>query len=1040
MVWGHSANAVSGLDPKRADRVEMGRRLPLVLIVPSLGWIIRFVVLLLTIGSIQVRGTIPSESSSSSCRGSLDAFQKTWSSNAAGLAAFVPSLPHCRRRQHAWNPTSSLLLPGWPPSSPWSSSKERAELQSRRPMTDDPSPSQKASKQSKPKGVTLKEFSQRVLDNPAKYLPETNNKKKKKSNYKRTRKRVENPQQTYLYATQRRALQLERNQQEQEQADGGEHDTRTNNNNKNDLQQYVKEWIREFHIPPGTHHHCNPEHEEEQPVIRGQIRVSDELHSSNAFAYLIEKPAGWAIVGSKATTTTTAVTGDKDDKNLQKDSQPVPSTPAAPPPNTDSRPTTRSRYLQRVKLRYTEDDDEYDKDKTVADYVEYDELQVFALMTPTEVQEFLEEGGTLPEGMVVNAQGKVQATTDHKSNQYESSTTHPTTTSTAESGVDYYLTQDLNQTDTLERWNPTQLQTIRRIQARQAPTNNNNAGGTSWTRPSVIQWLKDHVATNYNRTIRGGNVWKAVAGATQVDDSGLVLVCPKTAVPHVYCDASQYLAVVGGTGNHVAAALDNSKTMEETEAAVVLETMAKVQPMATRTDRAVPRNLHNTNRHVAKEDIDVVETLSVTIPNGASTCNDVVPICQEDRNTGIRGDPATHPLDRRAGRRLIHCQAMTVSSLLFDDDPIHVESTQVPDDIAVWSKRGGRPTVVSSTHRSQSLQLFTRGSFLGRSALQHSNSTSAYREINGAADGFPGWTVDRYGKWLWVQHDPNYPRGPLPSIHDGYTAGVYYLETRRPNDPTLLAMDQHDVVHDRRPRLLEGQAAPALFPVLENGIQYLVSLEKDLSTGLFLDQRPQRQWLARHCGPTTRVLNCFAHTGAFSVAAATAGASTVSIDLSQKWLQRLPEHFQANGMEFDERHDAIYGDCFDWLHRLAKRGETYDIVILDPPSASFVGGRKKKRWSVQQDTPELVALAAKLVQPGGLLWTTTNHAGISALQWARLCQKGLLDHQQARIAAEEGTGRVRKPKAPRLERVQPMPTDFPSIGAQNVKNLVWRIP
>jgi 23S rRNA (cytosine1962-C5)-methyltransferase len=299
--------------------------------------------------------------------------------------------------------------------------------------------------------------------------------------------------------------------------------------------------------------------------------------------------------------------------------------------------------------------------------------------------------------------------------------------------------------------------------------------------------------------------------------------------------------------------------------------------------------------------------------------------------------------------------------------------------------------------------------------LKQNPLTTAYREINGAADGFPGWTVDRYGDWLSVYHDTKFPKGPLPSIHDGNTAGVYYLES----NPNRSSMGTEVEI---RPRLLEGRPAPDTFPIVENGVTYLVSLNRDLSTGIFLDQRLHRGWLLRNCGPNTRILNCFAHTGAFSVAAASAGASTVSLDLSKKWLNRLPEHLMANGISFDERHDCIYGDCFDWLTRLAKRNELYDIVILDPPSTSI--GLKRKRWSIQ-DMDELVALAVGLVKKGGFLWTTTNSASMPAPKFARLCCKGFED---------AGVSNAK------LERIQPMPADFPSIGAQPVKNLVWRIP
>ena len=112
------------------------------------------------------------------------------------------------------------------------------------------------------------------------------------------------------------------------------------------------------------------------------------------------------------------------------------------------------------------------------------------------------------------------------------------------------------------------------------------------------------------------------------------------------------------------------------------------------------------------------------------------------------------------------------------------------------------------------------------------------------------------------------------------------------------------------------------------------------------------------------------------------------------------------------------------MAKLAKRGEKYDIVILDPPSAS-VGGKKKKRWSIKADMPELVALASQVVKPGGLLWTTTNSASMSPIKFARLCRRGLEDAGL---------------DAAKLEKVQPMPHDFPSIGPQSVKNYVWRLP
>ena len=974
-------------------------------------------------------------------------------------------------------------------------------------------------------GVTFKEFTQRVLDNPAKYFPDKNNqnrsdkKKKKTTSYKRTRKRVENPQQTYLYATQRRRRQQEQLQQEQQEGDGKDMDLITSTTVMEQQQKREQQQAKKIHdlvqelklVPPSTLQ-CDPEFDGDDqvnPQLVGQVRVSDnplDDNSSLAYAYLIDKPAGWAILGSKGPTLT------NNNKNINNKNSTTSSTAVQSPPQQqeqkqpleqqrrDMTTTTRSNQ-QKLQTQQQQSQPEStlqrrvkivsDEDGTDAvDYLEYNERDVFALMTAQEIQNFLDDdGGTLPNGIVLNAQGMVTPSTatvatnqQQPQQSTEQSKSHDQELEGPLSGMDY-LALDLETitNTTQQSLTPTQVANIRRIQARAAAAaatasaNHHQKGqqeqqqssspgllSTRSSRPSVVNWLKDHLATSYNRTIRGGTFWKALAGATQVDDSGLVLLCPKSASQNIYCDAMQYVAVVG-TGGYLATNIQNNKnkdnTRQQQEAPVTIERVAKLTKARLRVGGGAIsgggrfNNHDNNNNNNNGVGGDIVETVRVTIPERPSTCHEVVSICQEELGDGIRGDPLAHPLDRRARRRLIHCQAMTVSSLVQDDDPVHVHLPNVPDDIALWSERRGssgaaaaavrvgRPfssSSSSSSSSSYSSRLFTRGSFLGRHALRDSTQTTAYREINGASDGFPGWTVDRYDKWLLVQHDPQYPRGPLPSIHDGATAGVYYLETSRcsSSSPRRRGPTQPTITH--RPRLLEGQPAPELIPVLENGITYLVSLEKDLSTGLFLDQRPQRQWLTRHCGPQTRVLNCFAHTGAFSVAAAMAGASTVSIDLSKKWLDRLPMHFQANHMTFDERHDVIYGDCFDWLNRLSKRGETFDIVILDPPSSSFVGSRKKKRWSIQQDTEELVALAAPLVQKsggsgsgsssGGLLWTTTNHAGLSAVQWARLCRRGL---DQTTTAAASTA---------RLERIQPMSTDYPSMGPQNVKNLIWRFP
>jgi len=296
-----------------------------------------------------------------------------------------------------------------------------------------------------------------------------------------------------------------------------------------------------------------------------------------------------------------------------------------------------------------------------------------------------------------------------------------------------------------------------------------------------------------------------------------------------------------------------------------------------------------------------------------------------------------------------------------------------------------------------------------RAELAASAHTTAFRLVHEAADACPGLRVDRYGDWLWVQRDVDADASADAVLAALEARGVY----------------QVDAVRDRSrgqqapPRLVRGEAAPEALEVLEACVRYRVRLgDGDLSTGLFLDQRDRRAWLARHASGMS-VLNTFAHAGGFSVAAAVGGAArTVSVDLDRAWLARIGPQLELNDVPPDpKRHDTIYGDVFDWLKRLAKRGERFDLVIVDPPSTSL--GANGKRFSAGRDYDALAALAAPLVAPGGAMWTITNHRATGPAAFAGLVTRGLGE-------------------AFELERGWPMPVDHPEDAAGTVKTLVWR--
>jgi 23S rRNA (cytosine1962-C5)-methyltransferase len=146
----------------------------------------------------------------------------------------------------------------------------------------------------------------------------------------------------------------------------------------------------------------------------------------------------------------------------------------------------------------------------------------------------------------------------------------------------------------------------------------------------------------------------------------------------------------------------------------------------------------------------------------------------------------------------------------------------------------------------------------------------------------------------------------------------------------------------------------------------------------------------------------------------------VSIDLSGQWLSRIPHQMELNDLD-PRQHTCLTGDVFDWLRRLTKRGEKFDLIILDPPSTSV--GTKRKRWSAAKDYPQLIELTLPLLSPGGRLITATNHRKLTPYKFAKIVSSAL--------PMREGF---------HLERACAPGIDYPTDAPLSVKNLIWRAP
>lgn len=275
--------------------------------------------------------------------------------------------------------------------------------------------------------------------------------------------------------------------------------------------------------------------------------------------------------------------------------------------------------------------------------------------------------------------------------------------------------------------------------------------------------------------------------------------------------------------------------------------------------------------------------------------------------------------------------------------------------------------------------------------------TTAWRLINGEGDGLPGLTVDRYGEFLLVQY---YSRGwelHLPQVVQALAEscrprGIY--GKFRPQQTRAAGAEVRGV-------LLTGAEAPDPLVVVEHGLKFRVDLSGDLHTGLFLDQRINRQEF-RRLSAGQRVLNLFAYTGAFSVAAAAGGATQVTtVDAAQRYLDRAQENFRLNGLHPAD-HEFIAGDCFIELEKLARSRRRFDIILMDPPSFSTT---RDSRFTTSGGTAELIQRALALLPAGGLLITSSNHQKLDLADYLKELRRGALAAgRELRVIATAGQG------------------------------------
>ncbi len=327
-----------------------------------------------------------------------------------------------------------------------------------------------------------------------------------------------------------------------------------------------------------------------------------------------------------------------------------------------------------------------------------------------------------------------------------------------------------------------------------------------------------------------------------------------------------------------------------------------------------------------------------------------------------RGGPAFH-------RVLLHATRVTFVHPS-QQKPVTV-SAPAPEDFELWVQGGEHLDLDKPSH----VRRLVDDAALARFPLASDPSLGAIRLVHGEGEGMPGLDIECYGAYavVWLADSISEPSQQvfLDALAPLSFEGIHLKI--RPKQASRLSPAQRQMltsVHAAR-----GCDAPDEIEIAEGPLRFAVRLRDGLSTGLFLDQRDNRRWMREHaCGK--RVLNLFAYSASFTVAAVAGGAiSSVTVDSSARILELASRNFALNGID-DTKHVLVCDDVLQWLPRARDAGQRFDIIVLDPPSFSTT---HRSLFSARNDYRGLACSCIRLIgSSGGHLIACTNHRQISS--------------------------------------------------------------
>jgi 23S rRNA (cytosine1962-C5)-methyltransferase len=261
-----------------------------------------------------------------------------------------------------------------------------------------------------------------------------------------------------------------------------------------------------------------------------------------------------------------------------------------------------------------------------------------------------------------------------------------------------------------------------------------------------------------------------------------------------------------------------------------------------------------------------------------------------------------------------------------------------------------------------------------RTRLLPSSALSACRLLHAESDGLPGLVADRFGGLIVLQATSAGAQRHKLAIADALLAATGASAVYERSDGEAMTLEGLQPCSGP----LRGDVPEGPLVIDEAGLRMELDVREGHKTGFYLDQRDNRA-LIRGLARDRDVLDAFCYSGGFALSAALGGARSVqAVDSSQPALELAARNAERNGAQNVE---LVQADVFQHLRKLRDRGQSFDLIVLDPPKFAPTARLAERASRAYKD---INLLAFKLLRPGGLLATVSCSGGISPELFAKI--------------------------------------------------------